>query len=522
MPGDAGDAGVAGATHETPPTATEPSVSVSGCGHHPPTMKHRRNVLLAGLALAFCLVFLVGVALVLTGFEAEGMGESSTGISAVDDNGTQSLKFAVVGDYAQKAITLASPAESIEVRARTTVSQNTRPTLRIFVDGKTFQDSIMSLKAGDSYATVSQAVSIPAGSHTIYVKCMGASHTGDATDGDCTSQRNAFIDRVSFSAKDADGDGDGVVDASDNCPNVANASQADLDKDGQGDACDADIDGDGRANEADYAPDDPTVQDKPLSSGQILWSGDGEHPTGQDYSNIYTKAPYCNATPQNGIAPNNHNGYHARVTSNPTPIQGDYALKGRVDDSYDCWQERTELSHTRDESKQFRAGDENWQAVGIWLGPDFRVGRDPNGASTLFQHKPVPSNQPNMSLKVGNGNWIWQTRGPSTASKDADTVAAATTGEWYKFVFHTRFSTSATNGLTEIYSDAPGGPGGPIVFVKSYHKPTLMGTATNPSRIRLNMGFYREASDSGVETFAHDGYTVGTTRAIVEQSAFGN
>ena len=79
-------------------------------------------------------------------------------------------------------------------------------------------------------------------------------------------------------------------------------------------------------------------------------------PYREDWSNIYTQGALLQRAPQNGIAPNDHNGYHARVTSNPTPIQGDYAYKERVDDSYDCWQERTELSQTRDDSKQFRAG----------------------------------------------------------------------------------------------------------------------------------------------------------------------
>ena len=51
-----------------------------------------------------------------------------------------------------------------------------------------------------------------------------------------------------------DGDGDGVVDGSDNCPTDANADQSDLDGDDTGDACDADIDGDGVANDDDNAP----------------------------------------------------------------------------------------------------------------------------------------------------------------------------------------------------------------------------------------------------------------------------
>ncbi len=55
-----------------------------------------------------------------------------------------------------------------------------------------------------------------------------------------------------------DTDGDGVYDGFDNCPAAANASQADSDSNGIGDACDdgpeGDLDGDGKSNGVDNCP----------------------------------------------------------------------------------------------------------------------------------------------------------------------------------------------------------------------------------------------------------------------------
>ena len=51
-----------------------------------------------------------------------------------------------------------------------------------------------------------------------------------------------------------DVDGDGVNDDVDNCPDVANADQADADADGIGDACEADSDGDGVIDDVDNCP----------------------------------------------------------------------------------------------------------------------------------------------------------------------------------------------------------------------------------------------------------------------------
>jgi hypothetical protein len=52
----------------------------------------------------------------------------------------------------------------------------------------------------------------------------------------------------------ADNDCDGIANVSDNCVNSFNPTQADLDDDAQGDACDADIDGDGCTNEQERGP----------------------------------------------------------------------------------------------------------------------------------------------------------------------------------------------------------------------------------------------------------------------------
>jgi hypothetical protein len=54
--------------------------------------------------------------------------------------------------------------------------------------------------------------------------------------------------------KAANTDGDGIPDARDNCIQVVNDEQLDLDFDGIGDACDNDIDGDGVLNDADAFP----------------------------------------------------------------------------------------------------------------------------------------------------------------------------------------------------------------------------------------------------------------------------
>ena len=75
-----------------------------------------------------------------------------------------------------------------------------------------------------------------------------------------------------------DSDGDGAYDWSDNCPDDANAEQADFDGDSAGDECDDDIDDDGVLNELDDCPstvDADDFDDKGCSANQRDGDGDG-------------------------------------------------------------------------------------------------------------------------------------------------------------------------------------------------------------------------------------------------------
>jgi hypothetical protein len=98
-----------------------------------------------------------------------------------------------------------------------------------------------------------------------------------------------------------DTDGDGVADADDNCPLVANADQADLDGDEVGDACDPDSDGDDVANEDDNCPLDANADQADTDGDGLGDACDPETNADLDNDGVPDDADRCLPTPEGEV-----------------------------------------------------------------------------------------------------------------------------------------------------------------------------------------------------------------------------
>ena len=105
----------------------------------------------------------------------------------------------------------------------------------------------------------------------------GFANDDDAFDWDATEHSDRDGDGIGDNGdrfpddanESTDGDDDGTGDNADNCKTTANADQADLDADGEGDACDEDVDGDGVDNGDDNAPRDANADQADLDEDGI-------------------------------------------------------------------------------------------------------------------------------------------------------------------------------------------------------------------------------------------------------------
>jgi len=145
-----------------------------------------------------------------------------------------------------------------------------------------------SPQAGDSEGTTYS--NLPTGTYQVSESDGPAGYTYSFS-GACDENGNVTVvnsEEVTCTITNffGDEDGDGIGDANDNCPSVANPDQLDTDGDGQGDACDTDDDNDGLPDTDEPGkgtnPLDPDSDDDNVSDGPSDPDGEDEIVAGAD------------------------------------------------------------------------------------------------------------------------------------------------------------------------------------------------------------------------------------------------
>ncbi len=264
--------------------------------------------------------------------------------------------------------------------------------------------------------------------------------------------------------------------------------------------------------------------------GTILWQGDGAEALWKEWTAVFQGPVEWNVAGTmcsvNSTAANTSNERLKLETTGPaaTSARGK-AIKYFSKTSDVCFEHpRSELGSDKGPRGIYSTGEEVWVAFEFYL-PE-KSGEKPGYTfgSGLAQWQDVNAkcNPPIGWGTSTNELWlkIWDT-GCSTGNVNKK-VATVAKNKWYKLVTYIKFSTSNTVGEVKAYFAEQGKalPTEPQVVEK--HKTIHVagdpenGSATPAGKDTTRTGLYPEV---GNELYIA-GYTVGTTREIVENNAF--
>lgn len=193
-------------------------------------------------------------------------------ITGANPTVTYTLTVAAPSDTAPSANSFSPANGDTDVAVNSTITVGFSESVSASSSAFTLECPVGTSKAFTQSTSPATSFTLTPSSNLPYsTTCKVTIVANEISDTDTVDPPDHPTANASFSfttAANPDTDGDGVPNATDNCPTVANASQVDTDGDGIGDACDPDIDNDGVANAGDNCP---TVS----NSGQADADSDG-------------------------------------------------------------------------------------------------------------------------------------------------------------------------------------------------------------------------------------------------------